>query len=56
MRIKAPVSFFLMVVIMIAMAALSVVWSLAHLVAVAVVLGLVPVLRCVAHREGRKTS
>lgn len=54
MRIKHPISFFLMMVIMVGTAALSVVWSLAHMVAVIFVLGLIPLLRWASHREGRE--
>jgi hypothetical protein len=52
MRIRHPVSFFLLVIVMVGTAALSVVWSFAHMIAVVVVLGLQVAVRVVAFREG----
>ena len=53
MKIKYPVSFILMIIIMVLFAALSVVWSFAHMVLVLIGLGLLPLLRCACHREGK---
>jgi hypothetical protein len=55
MRLRHPASFFLMIVLMVATAALSVAWSLAHMVALLFVLALMPLLRWTAHYEGRRS-
>jgi hypothetical protein len=51
MRIRHPISFGLMLVIIVMTAAVAVVWSLTHLVALAVDIVAIIGLRWVAHRE-----
>lgn len=53
MNIRHPVSFILLLVVMVATAALSVAWSWSHLLVLLVTLGLMAFLRYIAHHEGR---
>lgn len=53
MRIRHPISFFLMIVVMVATSALSVAWSFSHIIALMVVLALVVALRFAAFEEGK---
>jgi hypothetical protein len=53
MRIRHPFSFFLMIVVMIGTATLSVSFSLVHILGLLAVLGLIVLLRFMAFMEGR---
>jgi hypothetical protein len=56
MRVKHPISFFMLIVAMVVTAALAMTWSPAHIVVLAGDLGLLAALRWVAHGEGRKDA
>lgn len=56
MRIKHPASFFVLIFVMVGTAALSVVWSMAHMLAVLLVLGMQIGLRSAAFHEGHKAA
>lgn len=53
MRIRHPISFVLLIIVLIATGSLSVVWSRGHMVALLATFGLIGLLRYIAHHEGR---
>jgi len=56
MRVRHPISFSLMLIVIASTAALSVVWSFAHMIAVGINIGAIVLLRWVAFREGHGWS
>jgi hypothetical protein len=53
MQVKHPVSFGLMLGVIVMTSALAVMWNLGHLLALVVDIGAIVGLRWLAHREGR---